>query len=75
ARYVLFGIGLAALIAAMILNTVFTDKEKKQKAQATALTGGNTSSAAAFEFDENEPTVDEVLAEIEKKKNEPKSEN
>ena len=74
-RYVLFGLGLASLIAMMIINSVFTDKEKKQKAQATSLTGGPSSSAAAFEFDENEPTVDEVLAEIEKQKNEPKPEN
>lgn len=70
ARYVLFGLGLAALIAMIVINSLFTDKEKKQKAQATSLTGGPSSSAAAFEFDDNEPTVDEVLAEIEKKKTE-----
>ena len=69
-RYVLFGVGLASLITIMIVNARFTDKEKRQKAQQTSLTGGPTSSAAAFEFDENEPTVDEVLAEIERKKNE-----
>lgn len=69
-RYVLFGIGLASLITIMIVNARFTDKEKRQKAQQTSLTGGPTSSAAAFEFDGSEPTVDEVLAEIEKNKNE-----
>ena len=62
ARYVLDGIGVASLIAMLVVSAKMTDKEKRDKAKATALTGGHTSSAAAFEFDEDEPTLDDVLA-------------
>ncbi len=65
-RYVLFGVGAACLIALTVLNTVFTDKEKRDKAQQTQRTGGGSPSKAAFEFDGSEPTLDEVLAEREK---------
>ena len=40
-------------------------KEKKAKAYANGRTSGSTSSAAAFEFDDDEPTLDDVLAKIE----------
>lgn len=66
ARYVLFGVGASSLIALTVLNTVFTDKEKREKAQQTQRTGGGNPSKAAFEFDGSEPTLDEVLAEKEK---------
>ena len=66
-RYICFGVGVAALIAMIVINNLMTDKEKRRKEQATALTGGHTSSNAAFEFDENEPTIDDVLAELDKK--------
>lgn len=66
-RYICFGAGVAALIAMIVINNVMTDKEKKRKEQATALTGGHGSSAAAFEFDEDEPTIDDVLADLSEK--------
>ena len=66
ARYVLFGVGAACLIALTVINSVFTDKEKRDKAQQNQRTGGGSPSKAAFEFDGSEPTLDEVLAEREK---------
>ena len=68
-RYICFGIGVAALIAMIIVNAKLTDKEKRHKARQTALSGGPTNSAAAFEFDEDEPTIDDVLAEREREEN------
>lgn len=62
ARYVCFGIGALCLIALMVLNNMFTDKEKRDKAQQTQRTGGGNATKAAFEFDGTEPTLDEVLA-------------
>lgn len=69
-RYICFGVGVLALIAMIIVNNKLTDKERRQKEQATALTGGHGSSAAAFEFDENEPTIDDVLGGAENKNEE-----
>jgi|GEM_PF-1885321 len=63
-KYVLLVVAVGALIAALILANKMTDKEKRAKAQATARTGGPTNSAAAFEFDDDEPTIDDVLAKI-----------
>lgn len=71
-KYVLFGIAMVTLIGSFVLTSRMTDKEKRAKAQATARTGGPTNSAAAFEFDENEPTIDDVLANI--NKNDPDNE-
>ncbi|MBQ1817729.1 MAG: hypothetical protein II124_03760, partial [Clostridia bacterium] len=53
-----------------VINSLMTDKNKRDKAQQTARTGGPTNSAAAFEFDGSEPTLDEVLADMEKGKSE-----
>lgn len=69
ARYVLFGVGALCLIALILLNNFMTDKEKRDKAQQRASTGGGAPTSAAFEFDGTEPTLDEVLAEIDSKKN------
>lgn len=68
-RYVLFGIGALCLIAMIVVNYLFTDKEKKEKAQQTAGTGGGRASSAAFEFDGTEPTIDDVLEDLKKKEN------
>lgn len=68
-RYILFGVGILCLLALLIMNSIFTDKEKRDKAQQTARTGGGNASKAAFEFDGTEPTIDDVLADIEKQKN------
>ena len=64
-RYVLLGIAIVILILIGVINSIFTDKEKKAKAQMGS-TGGHTSSAA-FEFDGTEPTLDDVLNDLEKK--------
>lgn len=72
AKYVLFGIAAVCLIGMFVLSNVFTDKEKRDKAQQTARTGGGNASKAAFEFDGTEPTIDDVLADIEKQKSEEK---
>ena len=66
-KYTLFGIGLAALIATFVISGRFTDKEKRAKAVA----GGPApmhNSSAAFEFDDDEPTLDDVLAKIDSEK-------
>lgn len=68
ARYVLFGVGLAGLITMVIINNLFTDKEKRAKAYQGGGGGSSHNSSAAFEFDEDEPTLDEVLENIEKEK-------
>jgi hypothetical protein len=68
-RYICFGVGVAALIAMIVVNAKLTDKEKRHKARQTALSGGPSNSAAAFEFDEDEPTIDDVLAEREREEN------
>ena len=67
-RYVLFGVGIAGLIAMIVVNNVFTDKEKRAKAYQTPGGGSSHASSSAFEFDGSEPTLDEVLADIEKEK-------
>ena len=67
-RYVLFGIGIAALIGSLVITSRMTDKEKKAKAMTGGRAGASNSSAA-FEFDENEPTIDDVIANM-KNKNE-----
>lgn len=69
ARYVCLGLGLLSLIGILAVGSLMTDKEKKQKAQQTAQTGGGNASSAAFEFDGTEPTIDDVLADLDKKKN------
>lgn len=74
-RYVLFGIGLAGLISMVVINNVFTDKEKRAKAFQGGGSGTPTNSSAAFEFDGTEPTLDEVLADIEKDKGESSDNN
>lgn len=63
-KYTLFGVAVIALIASLVITSRLTDKDKRAKAQATARTGGPTNSAAAFEFDENEPTIDDVLNKL-----------
>lgn len=65
-KLVLLGAAIALLLAMSIIGSVLTDKDKRMKAQETARTGGPTSSAAAFEFDENEPTIDDVLENLNK---------
>ena len=62
AKYALFGIAVAALIGSLVITSKMTDKEKKAKAYASGRTGGVSDSSAAFEFDEDEPTIDDVLA-------------
>lgn len=61
ARYVLMGLGAVLVIGMFVINSVMTDKDKRDKAQQTARTGGGNASKAAFEFDGTEPTLDEVL--------------
>ena len=68
-RYVLFGIGLAGLVSMIVINNVFTDKEKRAKAYQGGGSGTPVNSSAAFEFDDDEPTLDDVLADLEKEKN------
>lgn len=68
-KYALYLVAVIALIASLIITNRMTDKEKRAKAQATARTGGPTASSAAFEFDENEPTIDDVLANLNKDNN------
>lgn len=68
ARYICLGLAFVLLIGMAVVNSVMTDKEKRDKAQQTARTGGPTNSSAAFEFDGTEPTLDEVLADIENEK-------
>ncbi len=64
--YVLFGLGILSLVAILIISKLLTDKEKKAKGQAnTASTGTGRGSAAAFEFDGTEPTIDDILAQKE----------
>lgn len=74
-KLVLLGVAIALLLAMSIIGSVLTDKEKRMKAQETARTGGPTSSAAAFEFDENEPTIDDVLENLNKEKDTDDGEN
>lgn len=66
-KYVLFGVGIAALIASLVITSKMTDKEKKAKAMAAGRTGSVGDSSAAFEFDEDEPTIDDVLANMKNK--------
>lgn len=68
-RYVLLGSALALLIAMAIINSVFTDREKRDKADKRRM-GGAANTSAAFEFDGTEPTLDEVLDGIEQEKKE-----
>ena len=68
ARYVLFGIGIIGLVLMVVLNSVFTDKEKRAKARESYGGVRPHASNAAFEFDGTEPTLDEVLADIENEK-------
>ncbi|MBQ4341349.1 MAG: hypothetical protein II756_02450 [Clostridia bacterium] len=73
-RYVCLGLAFVLLIGMAVINSLMTDKDKRDKAQQTARTGGPTNSSAAFEFDGSEPTLDEVLADIEKDKSSDKPE-
>ena len=73
-RYVCLGLAFVLLIGMAVINSLMTDKNKRDKAQQTARTGGPTNSSAAFEFDGSEPTLDEVLADIEKDKSSDKPE-
>ncbi len=63
---ILFISCLVIIAAAMIIVNLFTDKEKREKARATRQTGGTSASApnCAFEFDENEPTLDDVIRSV-----------
>lgn len=74
-KIVLLGVAIAALLGMSIAGTILTDKDKRMRAQETARTGGPTSSAAAFEFDEDEPTLDEVLEKINSEKENANKEN
>ena len=67
-RYVLLGLAFLLLIGMAIVNSVMIDREKRDKAQAGH--SGPVNSSAAFEFDGSEPTIDEVLADLEKEKTE-----
>lgn len=67
-RYVCLGAAFVLLIGMAVINSVMTDREKRDKAQQTARTGGPTNSSAAFEFDGSEPTLDDVLADMDKDK-------
>lgn len=72
ARYICLGTALALLIAMAVVNSVMTDREKRDKADKQKM-GGSGSSAAAFEFDGTEPTLDEVLESIEQEKKDPEA--
>lgn len=63
-RYVLLGLAFVLLIAMAVVNSVMTDREKRDKAHGPAA-GSPVNPNAAFEFDGTEPTIDEVLADIE----------
>lgn len=63
-RYVklgLFGAMLIAFIICMLLLRGCVDQEKKKEAMQQGYAGGKPSTSAAFEFDENEPTVDDIM--------------
>lgn len=64
ARYVCLGLAFVLLIGIAVVNSLFTDKEKRDKAESSKY--GKAPSSAAFEFDGTEPTLDEVLADIDK---------
>lgn len=65
---ILFIACLVIIAAAIALVNAFTDKEKREKARATRQSGGTAVSApnCAFEFDEDEPTLDDVLGNANK---------
>ncbi|MCR5809757.1 MAG: hypothetical protein K6G56_09425 [Clostridiales bacterium] len=68
-KLVLLAVAIASLLGMSIVNGVMTDKEKRMKAQqGGGVANGGHAPGSAFEFDENEPTLDEVLANLEKKK-------
>ncbi|MBO4848891.1 MAG: hypothetical protein J5586_07045 [Clostridia bacterium] len=71
ARLVLLGAAVLGLIAMAVVNSRMTDKEKRAKAQAGGGMAAPASPAAAFEFDEDEPTLDDVLANLNKEENAP----
>ena len=61
-KIVLFGLMLAVFIVCMILLRRCIDQEKKREAQDARYGGGSVSHSheAAFVFDEDEPTVDDL---------------
>ena len=61
-KIVLFGLMLAVFIVCMILLRRCIDQEKKREAQDARYGGGSVSHSheAAFVFDEDEPTVDDI---------------
>ncbi|MBR0156913.1 MAG: hypothetical protein IJM20_05295 [Clostridia bacterium] len=61
-NFILFGAMLVVFIAALILLRRCTDVEAKRKAQATGTAGPRKSPNAAFVFDDDEPTVDDIKA-------------
>lgn len=68
-KLVLLGVAILSLLGMSIVNGAMTDKEKRMKAQQGAgYASGGHAPGSAFEFDENEPTLDEVLANMEKEK-------
>ncbi|MBO4383841.1 MAG: hypothetical protein J5854_00265 [Clostridia bacterium] len=75
ARYIVMGLGAVLIIGMFVVNSLMTDKEKRDKAQQTARTGGGSASSAAFEFDGTEPTLDEVLENMKKEKENSGEEN
>ncbi|MBO4563180.1 MAG: hypothetical protein J5772_06175 [Clostridia bacterium] len=68
-RLVLLGAAVLGLIAMAFVNGRMTDKEKRAKAQAAGGMNVPTASNAAFEFDDDEPTLDDVLADLNNKEN------
>ena len=59
-KIVLFGVMLVVFIACMLLLRKCTDAEKRREAQDERYTGKKRSPEAAFVFDEDEPTVDDI---------------
>ncbi len=60
-NYILFGAMIVVFVAALLLLRSCTDREAKRKAQASGTPGHAPSSPnAAFIFDDDEPTVDDL---------------
>ncbi len=60
-KLIILGVMLAVFIAAMLMLRKCVDQKAKREAQEAKYTGGpGKAPSAAFEFDENEPTVDDI---------------
>lgn len=59
--YILLGVALVIFIAGMVATGNMVDKKAKKEAEAKRMQGRDMKAPkAAFEFDENEPTVDDL---------------